>query len=84
MADVSLVTDVGMSIATNRMVGSGTEPKYIGWGTGTTAPVAGNTTLETPGAESRTTGTSSRATTNVTNDAKYFRTTNTNAKLSTV
>jgi len=68
MADVSLVTDVGMGIATNRMIGAGTEPKYIGWGTGTTAPTAGDTVLETPGAEARTAGASSRATTDVSND----------------
>lgn len=68
MADVVIVTDAGMAIITNRLKGSGDEPKYVAWGTGTTSPVAGDTALETAAAESRTDGTSSRVTTNVTND----------------
>lgn len=68
MADVVKVTDVGMSIITARLKGTGTEPKYIGWGTGTTAAAEGNTGLETPRAETRATGTSTQQTTNVTND----------------
>src|SRR5512137_1912849 len=31
--------------------------KYVHWGTGTTDPVIGNTALETPGTESRVSGT---------------------------
>jgi hypothetical protein len=68
MADVALITDVGQSIITNRLKGTGTEPKYIGYGTGTTAPVVGDTGLETPAAEARTDGTSTQQTTNVAND----------------
>jgi hypothetical protein len=64
----ALVTDAGLGILTNRIIGSGTEPKYVGWGTGTTDPVAGNTGLETPRGESRTSGTSSRVQTTVAND----------------
>lgn len=33
-----------------------TEMEYLGWGTGTTDPVVGNTGLETPAAEARTLG----------------------------
>ena len=68
MADVVVVTDAGMAIITNRMSAAGTEPKHVAWGTGTTSPVAGNTALETAAAESRTDGTATRVTTNVTND----------------
>jgi hypothetical protein len=44
------------------------EPKYLGWGTGTTAAALANTALQTASAEARTAGTSSTVTTNVTND----------------
>lgn len=68
MANVAVVTDAGMGIISNRIKGSGTEPVHIGWGTGATAAAAGNTGLETPAAEARTSGTSSRQQTNVAND----------------
>jgi hypothetical protein len=64
----AMVVDTGLAILTNRIIGSGTEPKYIHWGTGTTDPVAGNTALQTPRAEARVSGTSSRVQTNVSND----------------
>jgi hypothetical protein len=67
-ADVVVVTDAGMDIITNRLKGSGTEPKYVHWGTGTTGAAAADTALETARAEDRTDGTSSRVTTTVTND----------------
>ena len=68
MSTVALATDVGMGIVTNRMKGAGTEPNFIGWGTGATAPVAGNTVLQTAAAEARATGVSTRVLTNVAND----------------
>jgi hypothetical protein len=68
MADTVKITDAGLDITTNRLKGSGTEPSYIGWGTGTTAAAVGNTALETARGESRTNGTTSRVTTNTTND----------------
>jgi hypothetical protein len=68
MADVSTVTDRGLEIINDRIMSAGTEPKYIAWGTGTTAPVVGNTALETPAAEARTSGTSSKVTTTTTSD----------------
>ena len=67
-ADVVKITDVGMGITTNRLKGAGTEPKFLHWGTGTTPAANGNTALETPGAEARTDGTSTREETNVAND----------------
>ena len=68
MADVVKITDAGMAIVTNRIKGSGTEPKYAHWGTGTTEAANNNTALETARGESRVEGTSSRQTTNTTND----------------
>ena len=64
----TVVTDVGMGIITNRIKGSGTEPNYLAWGTGTNTAAAGNTALQTESAEDRVAGTSSREETNVAND----------------
>ena len=68
MSDIVVATDSMMAIITNLITGSGTEPKYIDMGTGTTPAAASDTALETPGPEDRVAGTSSRQTTNVTND----------------
>lgn len=68
MADTVYVLDDGMDIITNRIKGAGTEPKWIGWGTGTTAAAVDDTGLETASAEDRTECTTTRETTNVTND----------------
>lgn len=75
----TLVVNGGKGIITNRIKGSGTEPVYIGWGTGvqttalSTDTTLGPTTVErdvdlsgTSG--TRTTGTSSQQTTTTTND----------------
>lgn len=64
----TVVTDVGMGIITNRIKGSGTEPNYLAWGTGTNTAAAGNTALQTESAEARVAGTSTREETNVSND----------------
>jgi len=45
-----------------------TAPVYLHWGTGTTTAAATQTTLVTPSAESRVSGTKSVVTTTVTND----------------
>lgn len=67
----SVVTNAGKAIVTNRIIGSGTEPKYIGIGTGATGAartaLAADTALTTE-IETRATGTGSRVTTSVTND----------------
>ena len=68
MADTVYVTDTGLGIVTNRIKGSGTEPAYVGWGTGTTPAAVGNTGLETAAAEARTAGTTTQQTTTTTND----------------
>lgn len=68
MADVVKVVNGGLGIVTNRIKGSGTEPKYVGWGTGTTAADVADTGLETARAEARTDGTSTQQTTTTTSD----------------
>ena len=69
MADVVKVTDVGLAKVTDLLAGVSTvTPGWVGWGTGTTAPVVGNTALETPSAEARTVGTKTQQTTTTTND----------------
>ncbi len=68
MTTTVILTNVGYSVAANRIKGNGTEPKYVGWGTGAGTAAVGDTTLFTEGAESRTTGTSTIVTTTQTND----------------
>jgi len=60
MADV--VTYGGIGIIAGRIKGLGTEPKYIGWGTGSGTMTRDRTTLFTEAAEARVAGTSSIAT----------------------
>lgn len=65
------VVNGGRAIITNRIIGSGTEPKFIAVGTGATAgssTVALTDTALTTEVETRATGTSSRTTTTSTND----------------
>lgn len=65
----TVVTNAGQAIVTNRIIGSGTEPKFVMWGTGAGTAAITDTTLFTETTdEARTTGTSSRVTTTVTND----------------
>lgn len=65
----TVITNAGQAIVTNRMTGAGTEPKFVMWGTGAGTSAITDTTLFTETTdEARTTGTSSRVTTTVTND----------------
>lgn len=72
----NVLVNAGRAILTNRIIGSGTEPKFAGWGTGAGTAAATDTTLFTEttstsnssGNNTRVTGTSSRQTTSVTND----------------
>lgn len=64
----NVLTNVGKALIVSRILGTGAEPKYIGWGTGTTTAAVGDTTLTTESAEARTNGTSSQVTTTTTND----------------
>lgn len=72
IAAAVVFTNTGAAIVTNRMIQAGTAPKYIGWGTGTTAAAVTDTALVTEAAPTtgggRTTGTESRVTTTVAND----------------
>jgi hypothetical protein len=69
MADAAFVTHAGLDILTGRIKGTGTEPLYMGWGTGgATAANSTDTGLVTAAAETRATSTSSQQTTTQTND----------------
>jgi hypothetical protein len=67
MAASTGIPTVGKALLANRIIGSGTEPKYIAVGTGTATVVAGDTALATE-VDSRVSGSSSRTTTTSTND----------------
>lgn len=71
----TFVVDGGLDITTNRIKGSGTEPLNVGWGTAAGTTARTDTTLFTERdvdlsatSGSRTAGTSTRQTTNTTND----------------
>lgn len=71
----TVVVNAGLDIITNRIKGLGTEPLNVGWGTGAGAAAITDTTLftevlvnMTAGGTDHTAGTSSRVTTDVTND----------------
>ncbi len=67
----TILTNSGKAITTNRLKGSGTEPIFLGWGTGAGTAAAGDTSLFTEDVTvsyARATGTSSRVTTSQTND----------------
>jgi hypothetical protein len=72
----TVVVNGGLDIVTNRLKGSGTEPLNIGWGTGAGTAAVADTTLfteklvdlSTSAGTDHTAGTSSRVTTNTTND----------------
>lgn len=67
----TVLAHTGKAVVTNRIKGSGTEPLYIGWGTGAGTAAASDTSLFTEdatGGYARVTGTSSRVTTSQTND----------------
>ena len=69
MADVVMAVDTGLAKVTDLLAAVTTVcPGWVGWGTGTTAPVAGDTALETASAEARTVGTKTQETTTTTSD----------------
>lgn len=67
VALATVLTNAGKAIVTNRMIGSGTDPVFVAIGTGAGTAAVADTTLFTE-VETRTSGTSSRVTTSVTND----------------
>lgn len=64
----AVLTNAGRAITTNRLKGAGTEPNYIGWGTGAGTAAVADTALFTEASEARVAGTSTQQTTSVTND----------------
>ncbi len=65
----NLLVNVGRALLINRILGQGSEPKHIGWGTGAGTTQVTDTDLFGPSAdEARVAGTSSRVTTTVEND----------------
>ena len=63
----TLLVNTGKAVVTNRILGSGTQPNYVAWGTGAGTTAATDTTLFTE-TGTRTSGTMSQQTTSVTND----------------
>jgi hypothetical protein len=63
----TLLTNSGHAIVTNRIIGSGTTPNYVAWGTGAGTTSATDTTLFTE-VTPRTAGTATQVTTSITND----------------
>ncbi len=84
MATVVKVVAGGRGIVSNRLKGTGTEPKNVHWGTGTTPPVDGDTGMEVPSAESKVVGTSSVQTTTTANDTYRVVGTLTSASTQTI
>jgi len=87
----TVIVNGGQAIPPNRMLGGGTEPLNVGWGTGAGTAVVGDTTLFTETAldltttsGSRTAGTSSRVTTTLTNDTYQVTATKTASGAGTV
>jgi hypothetical protein len=68
MPNIVKVLNTGLEVLTALLIGGSAIPKFIGFGTGTTAPVATDTALEIASAEARADGTVSQTTTNVSND----------------
>ena len=68
-----MVTNSGLAIVTNRMIGSGTEPKFAAMGTGTTAPATTDTTLGTEVETRSGTNAGTRTTTTATNDTNQWQ-----------
>lgn len=71
----TIICNGGHAIVTNRLIGSGTEPLNVGWGTGAGTAAITDTDLFTPkdvdlsaAGPARTVGTSSRVTTTNSND----------------
>lgn len=64
----TILANAGKAIVTNRLKGAGTEPNYVGWGTGAGTATAADTTLFTESTEARVSGASTQQTTTTTND----------------
>lgn len=68
MPTVGVLTNAGKTKIAQRLKGIGTEPSWIGWGTGSGTAGVTQTTLFTEASEARVNGTTSVVTTGTTND----------------
>lgn len=85
MATTVVVTAKGREVITNRFSATGgTEPKILGWGTGTQTAATTDVGPFIEAAESRVTGTSSQVTTTTTNDTYQVVGTITSASAQTI
>jgi len=66
-----MITNAGLSIITAAIKAAAAEPKYLGWGIGTTESAAADTTLTTASAEARTAGTTVQTNTGGTTNDTY-------------
>lgn len=64
----TILTNRGKEIIVDRILGAGTEPKFVAWGTGAGTAAVTDTTLFTEASESRVSGTSTKVTVTTTND----------------
>jgi len=63
-----MIVNTGLAMVGARLRAVGTEPIWLHWGTGTTAPAGTDAALQTPRAEARVSGVSSQATNTTAND----------------
>ena len=84
MAMTTVFTNQGKAVTANRVKGLGSEPNYVGWGTGAGVASASDTGLFTESAEPRVAGTSSVQTTNVPNDTYQVQATMVAAQAETI
>lgn len=68
MANTIKITNGGFNLIAAAVKNASPSPIYLGWGTGTTLPLATDTVLEIPRTEDRVAGVSSLITTYATND----------------
>lgn len=64
----TILATTGKAIVTNRLKGAGTEPNFVGWGTGAGTAAIADTTLFTESTEARVSGASTQQTTTTAND----------------
>lgn len=79
----SLLTNAGKAILTNRIIGGGTQPTYIGWGTGAGITNATDTSLFTESG-TRVSGGGSVVTSYTTNDSYQVIATLTSSSTQTI
>jgi len=84
LAAAAFVVNGGVGIIPNRMRGTGTEPTWVGWGTGATTAAKADTGLQTASSEARVSGTTTSQTTTNTGDTWQNVATITSASAQTI